>query len=189
MNRFMRRLASAMLLGVAVYLFFALYTGVRKIELSLMSFHWSAFGIALGLATMNYAIRFLKWQHYLKRLGVHSVPVFDSLLVFLSGFVLTVTPGKVGEIFKRRSRPVARRPGHRRGHDQGPIDASWGRRDRGRDADPMRDAVVDRDRRVRGVVRAPLALSGEAARTLERGGVAVQLSARSGLLASVSDRG
>ncbi|HWZ89667.1 MAG TPA: lysylphosphatidylglycerol synthase transmembrane domain-containing protein [Polyangiaceae bacterium] len=100
MNRFIRRLASAMLLGVAVYLFFALYTGVRKIEVSLSSFHWSAFGIALGLATMNYAIRFLKWQYYLKRLGVNSVPVFDSLLVFLSGFVLTVTPGKVGEIFK-----------------------------------------------------------------------------------------
>ena len=100
MNRFVRRLATAMLLGVAVYLFFALYTGVRKIELSLSSFHWSAFAIALGLATANYAIRFLKWQYYLKRLGVVSVPVVDSLLVFLSGFVLTVTPGKVGEIFK-----------------------------------------------------------------------------------------
>lgn len=100
MNRSIRRLATAMLLGVAVYLFFALYTGVRKIEVSLSSFHWSAFGIALGLATANYAIRFLKWQYYLKRLGVYSVPVVDSLLVFLSGFVLTVTPGKVGEIFK-----------------------------------------------------------------------------------------
>jgi glycosyltransferase 2 family protein len=100
MNRFVRRLATAMLLGVAVYLFFALYTGVRKIEASLSIFHWSAFGIALSLATANYAIRFLKWQYYLKRLGVYSVPVFDSLLVFLSGFVLTVTPGKVGEVFK-----------------------------------------------------------------------------------------
>jgi hypothetical protein len=37
-----------MLLGVAVYLFFALYTGVRKIEASLSIFHWSAFGVALG---------------------------------------------------------------------------------------------------------------------------------------------
>ena len=100
MNRFIRRLATAMLLGVAVYLFFALYTGIRKIEASLSVFHWSAFGLALSLATANYAIRFLKWQYYLKRLGVHTVPVLDSLLVFLSGFVLTVTPGKVGEIFK-----------------------------------------------------------------------------------------
>lgn len=100
MNRFIRRLATAMLLGVAVYLFFALYTGIRKIEQSLSIFHWSAFGVALALSTTNYGIRFLKWQYYLKRLDVKGVPVIDSLLVFLSGFVLTVTPGKVGEIFK-----------------------------------------------------------------------------------------
>ncbi|HEY4103141.1 MAG TPA: lysylphosphatidylglycerol synthase transmembrane domain-containing protein [Polyangiaceae bacterium] len=100
MNRFVRRLAIAMLFGVAVYLFFALYTGVHKIEASLQVFQWSAFAIALSLATANYSIRFLKWQYYLKRLGVTGVPGFDSLLVFLSGFVLTITPGKVGEIFK-----------------------------------------------------------------------------------------
>jgi len=100
MNRFVRRLATAMLLGVAVYLFFALYTGIHKIQASLSIFHWSAFAIALGLSTTNYGIRFLKWQYYLARLEVKGVPVVDSLLVFLSGFVLTVTPGKVGEIFK-----------------------------------------------------------------------------------------
>jgi len=100
MNRFVRRLATAMLLGVAVYLFFALYTGIHKIQASLSIFHWSAFAMALGLSTTNYGIRFLKWQYYLARLEVKGVPVVDSLLVFLSGFVLTVTPGKVGEIFK-----------------------------------------------------------------------------------------
>ncbi|HEY2404866.1 MAG TPA: lysylphosphatidylglycerol synthase transmembrane domain-containing protein [Polyangiaceae bacterium] len=100
MNRFIRRLVTAMLLGVGVYLFFALYTGVRKIEASLAIFHWSAFGLALALATANYGIRFLKWQYYLGRLAVRHVPWQDSLLIFLSGFVLTITPGKVGEVFK-----------------------------------------------------------------------------------------
>ncbi|MES1176777.1 MAG: lysylphosphatidylglycerol synthase transmembrane domain-containing protein [Myxococcales bacterium] len=100
MNRFVRRLATAMLLGVAVYLCFALYTGIHKIQASLSIFHWSAFGLALLLSTTNYGVRFLKWQYYLARLDVKGVPVLDSLLVFLSGFVLTVTPGKVGEIFK-----------------------------------------------------------------------------------------
>jgi uncharacterized membrane protein YbhN (UPF0104 family) len=42
----------------------------------------------------------LKWDYYLGRLGVRDIPKLDSLLVFLSGFVLTVTPGKVGEVFK-----------------------------------------------------------------------------------------
>jgi glycosyltransferase 2 family protein len=100
MTRFVRRLMSAMLLGVVVYLSFALYTGVHKIQASLEVFHWSAFAVALGLATTNYGIRFLKWQYYLRLLEVRGIPALDSLLVFLSGFVLTITPGKVGEVFK-----------------------------------------------------------------------------------------
>jgi uncharacterized membrane protein YbhN (UPF0104 family) len=44
-------------------------------------------------------LRFLRWEIYLRLLGIR-VARFDSLLVFLSGFVLTVTPGKVGEVFK-----------------------------------------------------------------------------------------
>src|SRR5690606_21676695 len=44
--------------------------------------------------------RIIKWEYYLARLEIRGVPKLDSALVFLSGFVLTVTPGKVGEVFK-----------------------------------------------------------------------------------------
>ncbi len=100
MNRFVRRLVVAMLFGVAVYGAIVLYTGLAKTRDSLTNFEWSAFAAALTLASVNYLVRFLKWQYYLKRLGVTKVATLDSLLVFLSGFVLTVTPGKVGEVFK-----------------------------------------------------------------------------------------
>lgn len=100
MNRFMRRVIGAMLLGVCVYGAFVLYTGIGRMHDSLARFRWSAFGVALALASSNYVIRFAKWQYYLSRLGVGGVAWFDSLLVFLSGFVLTITPGKVGEVFK-----------------------------------------------------------------------------------------
>lgn len=100
MNRFVRRVLVAVLLGVLVYAGFVLYTGLNEIRSSLARFHFSAFVIALALATANYGFRFVKWQYYLARLGVRGVGVLDSFLVFLSGFVLTVTPGKVGEVFK-----------------------------------------------------------------------------------------
>src|SRR6185295_8416867 len=45
-------------------------------------------------------LRFLKWEFYLSRLEIRGVKKLDSFLTFLSGFVLTVTPGKVGEVFK-----------------------------------------------------------------------------------------
>ena len=95
-----RKILYAMLLGVCVYFGLALYSGLGKIRDSLAIFHFEAFAAACGLAFGNYVLRFLKWEFYLSRLGIRGVPKLDSFLTFLSGFVLTVTPGKVGEVFK-----------------------------------------------------------------------------------------
>ncbi|MGE3672977.1 MAG: YbhN family protein [Polyangiaceae bacterium] len=100
MNRFLRRVLFALLLGVLVYGAFVVYSGISAVRASLGGFHWWTFAAALGLATFNYVLRFAKWEYYLARLDVRGVPKFESFLVFLSGFVLTVTPGKVGEVFK-----------------------------------------------------------------------------------------
>jgi uncharacterized protein (TIRG00374 family) len=100
MNTLLRRLIVALLLAVAVYMAFVLYTGYENLKLSLTEFRWICFAAALALASFNYLLRFLKWEYYLARLGIGDVPKSESLLVFLSGFVLTVTPGKVGEVFK-----------------------------------------------------------------------------------------
>ncbi|AKV01765.1 hypothetical protein AKJ09_08428 [Labilithrix luteola] len=95
-----RRILVAMLLGVAVYGGFVVYSGLDKISASLEIFHFSAFAAACALAFGNYVVRFLKWEFYLSRLEIRGVGKLDSFLTFLSGFVLTVTPGKVGEVFK-----------------------------------------------------------------------------------------
>jgi len=95
-----RRILVAMLLGVCVYMGLAVYSGLDKIRDSLAIFRPHAFFLACGLAFGNYVLRFLKWEFYLARLDIRGVPKMDSFLTFLSGFVLTVTPGKVGEVFK-----------------------------------------------------------------------------------------
>lgn len=95
-----RRLVLALLLGVAVYGTFVVVSGLEQIRESLGHFRWGAFAIALSLASLNYVLRFGRWQYYLARLDVDGVRAYDSALIFLSGFMLTVTPGKVGEVFK-----------------------------------------------------------------------------------------
>jgi len=100
MTNFVRRVLIAMLLGVLVYGGFVLYAGFTTTKASLDRFAWITFLAAVALATGNYLFRFVKWQYYLRRLDVRGVGTVDSLLVFLSGFVLTITPGKVGEVFK-----------------------------------------------------------------------------------------
>lgn len=99
-SKFGRRLVGAMLVGVGVYGVIVFYRGADKIGGKLASFGWSAFAIACGLSFLNYILRFLKWEYYLAILGIRGVPKATSFLTFLSGFVLTVTPGKVGEVFK-----------------------------------------------------------------------------------------
>jgi uncharacterized protein (TIRG00374 family) len=95
-----RSLLLVMLFAVAVYGAYAVYSGIGKLGESLLRFTWASFAAACGLAFGNYVLRFLKWEFYLSRLGIRGVSKVDSFLTFLSGFVLTVTPGKVGEVFK-----------------------------------------------------------------------------------------
>jgi len=99
-NGIVRRVLLVTLVGVVLYGLFVVYTGVQQMGSSLSRFHGSAFLLALGLACFNYLLRFGKWQYYLNRLGIRGIPWLDSLLVFLTGFVLTITPGKIGEVFK-----------------------------------------------------------------------------------------
>ncbi len=54
---------------------------------------------SLALAALNYGIRFLRWAFYLRVLGI-GVPLPVSVLVFLSGLAMSVTPGKMGELLK-----------------------------------------------------------------------------------------
>lgn len=96
----LQRIVQVVLLGVLLYGFAVLYTGYRQLADSLTRFDARMFVAALGLSSFNYLLRFGKWEFYLRWLGIRGVPKLDSLLVFLSGFVLTITPGKVGEVFK-----------------------------------------------------------------------------------------
>ena len=57
-----------------------------------------AFG-CLALATANFALRFARWQIYMRRLG-HARPWGRGFRIYLAGFALTVSPGKVGETIR-----------------------------------------------------------------------------------------
>jgi uncharacterized protein (TIRG00374 family) len=94
-----RRALTTVLLAVVVFALLGLASDLRSLGASLARFEWSALGSALALVLGNYALRFVRWQYYLRVLRV-AVPARLSGLVFLSGFVMSVTPGKMGEVFK-----------------------------------------------------------------------------------------
>jgi uncharacterized protein (TIRG00374 family) len=70
-----------------------------RLEAAFGRFSWIAFPIALGLTLVNASLRFLKWHYYVHRIGARPT-LGDSILIFVAGFALSVTPGKTGEFLK-----------------------------------------------------------------------------------------
>lgn len=99
MKKLLWRVILGVAAGVAIYVGFSIWADARSVGRALADFHWHIALAALGLASLNYLVRFVRWHYYLKVLGL-DVPVGHSLLVFLGGFSLTVTPGKLGEVVK-----------------------------------------------------------------------------------------
>jgi uncharacterized protein (TIRG00374 family) len=90
---------AATLFGVLVFAALSFYGDVTELRQNLSVYRWEMFAFALALATGNYALRFMRFQHYLGLIDCR-VPTGPSAVIFLSGFVMSVTPGKVGEVWK-----------------------------------------------------------------------------------------
>lgn len=97
--RFNQGLAITLAIGVAVYAFFGLRSEWSETRGALSAFAWRLLPALLLLSLGNYAIRFVRWEVYLRMLGIR-VPLASSAQVFLSGLAMTITPGKVGEFLK-----------------------------------------------------------------------------------------
>jgi glycosyltransferase 2 family protein len=99
LERLGRRLLVPLALGLLVVLGLALTANPRELAESLRGFDLRLLVPVLGLSFVNYVLRFVRWQAYLRRLEV-PLPPGKSLAVFLVGFLLSVTPGKAGELGK-----------------------------------------------------------------------------------------
>ena len=69
-----------------------IFTAFRQID----SLNWI---LVLSLSLLSYIIRFIRWRYYLRLFHYH-VPLKRSLLYYLTGFSLTLTPAKVGETIR-----------------------------------------------------------------------------------------
>jgi uncharacterized protein (TIRG00374 family) len=85
--------------GIAVMLALALLAdfGETLRAVGGMQVAWLPLLILFSLA--NYATRWLKWEYFLRLLSLR-LPARDSIGVFIGGFTFSITPGKLGEVFK-----------------------------------------------------------------------------------------
>jgi uncharacterized protein (TIRG00374 family) len=95
-----RRLIPGILFGFLVFVALALAGDLRQVSGKVRQFRWELFPLVLGLTLFNYILRFGKWHFYLRQIGARDLPVRESARLFVGGFPLAVTPGKVGEVLK-----------------------------------------------------------------------------------------
>ena len=85
--------------AVVVYLIMGIYADFGSLLSAIEKFNWIFIPVMLILVMIAYMIRFLKWNLFLKSVGV-NLKLKDNLFVFFSGLGMIITPAKVGEIWK-----------------------------------------------------------------------------------------
>jgi uncharacterized membrane protein YbhN (UPF0104 family) len=108
MSRFVQRALIGVVLGVLLYVAAVLYVDLGRVRAALEGYAWSMVAAALGLSSVNYLLRFLKWELCLGWLGVRGSGPEDapgltrgrSLIIYVAGLSMSVTPGKIGEVLR-----------------------------------------------------------------------------------------
>jgi uncharacterized protein (TIRG00374 family) len=95
-----RRLVFGITLSFAVFVGLLLYGDIREISRLLRDFEWRLMPAIFGLTLLNYLLRGARFHYYLGQIGVRNISLWTSLRVFVGGFSLTLTPGKVGELIR-----------------------------------------------------------------------------------------
>lgn len=81
------------------YLVFVVWSGWREVVAAVARVGLWGISIALLLSLLNFSLRFVRWQIYLKQMR-HKVSLPVSLNIYLAGFALSTTPSKLGEALR-----------------------------------------------------------------------------------------
>lgn len=98
-SKYKKKILLSAVFGALIFLGISFYADFDKLIGALGKFNWFFFPLILSLSFLNYVARFYKWEYYLKILNIKVAPLL-SFKIFLSAFVMSVTPGKMGEVLK-----------------------------------------------------------------------------------------
>jgi len=98
-SRIIRSLLIFTVAGVVLYAAATLITDYRTTVAALTEFPLSTLGTVIALVVFGWLLRGWRFYYYVRQ-SDPSIPLSYSVAVFLAGFALTGTPGKVGEAVK-----------------------------------------------------------------------------------------
>lgn len=105
-----RAIILSILFAITIYVGVSVTSGFHDVVDTFMKLGLPVVAIVFALSLLNYILRFYRWHLYLKHLN-YAIPFLENFKIYLSGFALTTTPGKIGEVL--------------RGHFLKSYDVSW----------------------------------------------------------------
>ncbi len=100
LDRMRRRFLIGLGFGILVVVALVIVSDGPALWQTLRDFQWWLLPLILFLTTVNYAGRYLKWEFYVDLLQVQGLKRKTSLIIFVAGLAMAITPGKVGEVLK-----------------------------------------------------------------------------------------
>ena len=97
--KFSNKFYIIIIVTVILYIGFFMISDVNTIQNKIWEMNLSYLPIILILAPVSWLIIFLRWHLLLKNSNI-SIPINDNFKIFLSGYAMSATPGKIGELIK-----------------------------------------------------------------------------------------
>ncbi len=116
MRKYRNRIVAGFLIGFLIYLALLLVgdaSGLTDdLAAQLSHYPWLILVPVILQKFTAWFFRFLEWQYFLGVIGARDkISVFDSAVLFVSGFTMAVSPGKAAEVLKAvvlKARPASR---------------------------------------------------------------------------------
>jgi glycosyltransferase 2 family protein len=99
-RQLLRGLIVAVVCVLGMITLFTVVGDAQNLGDALRNFDWKYLPFIFALTLWNYWWRFIKWEMYIEALDVPHIPRRIGVPIYLSGFSMSVTPGKVGEVVK-----------------------------------------------------------------------------------------
>ena len=97
--KFKKSLLLGILGIIAIYAIILIAFDVNVISEKINDFDFQYLLFIIPLIPLTWGVLFLRWNLLLKNSAI-DIPLKDNFMIFISGFALGVTPGKVGELIK-----------------------------------------------------------------------------------------
>ena len=97
--KFKKSLLLGILGIIAIYAIILIVFDINIISEKIGDFDPQYLPIIIPLIPLTWGVLFLRWNLLLKNSDI-DIPLKDNFMIFISGFALGVTPGKVGELIK-----------------------------------------------------------------------------------------